>query len=249
MEKLVLGPRTRLVVVSGAGISAESGLQTFRGAGGLWEGHRVEEVASPEAFARDPALVWRFYGMRREGAAKVEPNPGHHALAKVEQALGDRFLLATQNVDGLHQRAGNRRVLPIHGSLFETRCSDCFADAFEDRKVYGPDALPRCPACGHLLRPNIVWFGESLDHRHLRAVREVFEDHRQDAVFLAVGTSGVVYPAAGIVDQARSFGARTWLVDVEPSPEFASRFHHVVRGKSGEVLPGLFDFAPAASPA
>lgn len=239
MDRLELGPNTFVVVATGAGISAESGLATFRGAGGLWEGHRVEHVASPEGFAADPELVWRFYSERRKAAAAVEPNPGHLALARLEERLGDRFLLATQNVDGLHRRAGSKRVLAIHGELFQSRCAQCFAEPFEDQKLYLSPPMPKCPACGMALRPNIVWFGEALDHRHLRQVREGFEDHRKDAVFIAVGTSGAVYPAAGFVDQARAFGAKTWLVDLDPNPDFAARFHHVVRGKSGEVLPEL----------
>jgi NAD-dependent deacetylase len=240
MDRIEIGPKTFVVVATGAGISAESGLATFRGAGGLWEGHRVEEVASPEGFAADAQLVWRFYSERRKSALAVEPNAGHLALAKLEEKLGDRFLLATQNVDGLHRRAGSKRVIAIHGELFESRCAQCFEPPFEDKQTYLEPPMPKCQVCGMALRPNIVWFGEALDHRHLRQVREAFEDHRGDCVFIAIGTSGQVYPAAGFVDQARSFGAKTWLVDLDPAHEFAARFHHVVRGKSGEVLPQLF---------
>src|SRR5262245_31541800 len=150
----------RVAVLTGAGISAESGLATFRGAGGLWEGHRVEEVATPMAFKRDPKLVWRFYNARRAGVRAVQPNPGHHALARLEQRLGDRFTLVTQNVDGLHRAAGSQRILELHGNLRRVRCTGCHQ--IEDRGTEELDELPHCGACGQLLRPDIVWFHEML---------------------------------------------------------------------------------------
>lgn len=238
MKKLELTETSRVLVLTGAGVSAESGVPTFRGTNGLWEGRRVEEVASPEGFDADAMLVWRFYSLRREGAAKVKPNPGHHALAELEQRLGDRFLLATQNVDGLHARAGSKRLVAIHGELFETRCERC-DEPFADEKTYF-DAVPKCQKCAARLRPNIVWFGEQLDHRHLRRVNHFIEDARRSLIFLAIGTSGQVYPAAGFVDAARSVGGQAWLIDADPSSEYADRFNHVVRGKSGEVLPALW---------
>jgi NAD-dependent deacetylase len=236
--RLPLTPSSRVLVLTGAGVSAESGVPTFRGLGGLWEGRRVEEVASPEGFEADPTLVWRFYSLRREGALKVAPNPGHVALAQLEAALGDRFLLATQNVDGLHARAGSKRLIAIHGELFETRCEAC-AKPFHDERTYF-DAVPTCATCGARLRPHIVWFGEMLDPGHLARVDAFISAAGRELIFLAVGTSGQVYPAAGFVDAARAAGGQCWLVDAEPSEAYAARFDHVVRGPSGLVLPSLF---------
>ena len=238
-KRLSLTPRSRVLVLTGAGVSAESGVPTFRGMDGLWEGNRVEDVASPEGFAADPNLVWRFYSLRREGALKVAPNPGHVALAKLEERLGERFLLATQNVDGLHARAGSRRLLAIHGELFQSRCERC-AVPFADQKTYF-DALPKCETCGGAIRPHIVWFGELLNPSHLEQVGAFIADSAGGELhFLAVGTSGLVYPAAGFVQLARAVGAKTWLIDAAPSREFASQFDEVIVGKSGEVLPQLW---------
>jgi NAD-dependent deacetylase len=174
-ERLRLGEDTRLLVLTGAGVSAESGIPTFRAAGGLWESHPVAQVASPVGFARDPALVWRFYSERRRKASACVPNPGHLALAALEARLGDRFLLATQNVDGLHGRAGSERLVELHGNLFLTRCSHCSAPPVADEAEHLGPELPRCPACASrgrdsLLRPHIVWFGEMLDPAHLQRV-------------------------------------------------------------------------------
>lgn len=241
MKRLRLADDALVLVLTGAGISAESGVPTFRGMNGLWEGHRVEEVASPEGFEADPALVWRFYSLRRDGAAKVAPNAGHVALAELEAGLGDRFLLVTQNVDGLHARAGSRRVLAIHGELFKSRCERC-AVPFDDAKTYF-DALPTCAQCGGAVRPHIVWFGEQLDPAHLREVERFMTRAGPKLVFLAVGTSGLVYPAAGLVERAKAVGGRAWLIDAAPSDEHAARFDEVLVGKSGELLPELF--APA----
>lgn len=239
MNRPQLGPASKVLVLTGAGVSAESGVPTFRGIGGLWEGRRVEEVASPEGFDADAKTVWRFYSLRREGAAKVAPNPGHLAIAKLEEKLGDRLLLATQNVDGLHARAGSKRMICIHGELFKTRCEQCNVP-FDDDKTYF-DAVPICPTCNSgRLRPHIVWFGEMLNPAHLAQIDDFIESAGSDLVFFAIGTSGQVYPAAGFVDAARRVGGTCWLVDVDPSVDYAARFDHVVRGKSGELLPHLF---------
>jgi NAD-dependent deacetylase len=231
---------TYLLALTGAGVSAESGLPTFRDANGLWERHRVEDVASPEGFERDPQLVWRFYSERRAGAAGCEPNAGHHALVDVERRLGERFLLVTQNVDALHPRAGSRRLLEIHGNLFRTRCSSCNRLPFDDHRQYLAE-LPRCDVCKDaLLRPDIVWFGEMLDPEHFRRIGDFLGGAEGGRlIFLAAGTSGAVYPAAGMVDLAARAGAETWLVNAEPADN-AARFQHFVRGKSTEVLPSLF---------
>ncbi len=242
MKRLQLDDQTRVLVLTGAGVSAESGVPTFRGMNGLWEGHQVEEVASPEGFAADPELVWRFYSLRRDGASKVQPNPGHHALARLEAALGERFLLVTQNVDGLHARAGSRRMLAIHGELFQSRCEQC-AQPFADAHTYFARPLPTCATCGRAIRPHIVWFGEMLDPAHLEQVYRFIDEAGPKLVFLAIGTSGQVYPASGLVDAAHAVGGKTWLIDAAPSEGYAARFDELVIGKSGEVLPPLF-FGP-----
>jgi NAD-dependent deacetylase len=202
----------------------------------------VEQVASPQGFAADPALVWRFYSGRRRKARTCEPNPGHRALVAMEERLGDRFLLATQNVDGLHGRAGSRRLLELHGNLFLSRCARCDRAPFPDERAHG--GVPRCEVCGTgLLRPHIVWFGEWLDPAHLERIEAFMREARAGRfVFLAVGTSGLVYPAAGLVSAARRAGAETWLVNAEP-PENSLLFDHVVEGQSGRVLPEFWSWA------
>ncbi|HSD25769.1 MAG TPA: NAD-dependent deacylase [Vicinamibacteria bacterium] len=237
---------TRLLVLTGAGVSAESGVPTFRDAGGLWENHPVEQVATPEGFEEDPRLVWRFYSERRRRAKTVAPNAGHAALADAESRMGDRFLLVTQNVDGLHRRAGSVRLVEIHGNLFETRCAGCRREPFPDELEYLGDP-PRCEECAAhgrrgLLRPAVVWFGEVLDPMRLQRVSAFVDEARGSRlVFLAVGTSGLVYPAAGMVLQARAAGAEAWLVNTEPSDNVRA-FHHFVQGPSGQVLPSLFEW-------
>lgn len=246
-DRIALDEDTWLLVLTGAGVSAESGVPTFRDSNGLWESHRVEDVASPEGFARDPLLVWRFYGERRKAAAGVEPNEGHRALVRAEKKLGDRFLLATQNVDGLHTRAGSERVVEMHGTLFKTRCSRCDRPPFEDQDTY-ENAVPGCGKCQRpgstaLLRPHIVWFGEMLDPADLHRIERFAQSAASSGgklVFLAAGTSGNVFPAAGLVDAARKLGADTWLVNAEPA-ENTRRFAHFARGPSGTLLPALLD--------
>jgi NAD-dependent deacetylase len=230
----ILRSARRVAVLTGAGISAESGLGTFRGAGGLWEGHRVEDVATPSAFRRNPELVWRFYNMRRAALARVQPNAGHHALVALERRHGpEAFALVTQNVDGLHQEAGNRSVLEIHGTLRHTRCTGCHSIA--DRGTEPLAEMPACAGCGGLLRPNVVWFEEPLPH--------VVWKQAEDAVaecdcFLVVGTSAVVYPAAGLIDLARREGATVVEVNVTPS-QASSRVDVLLLGPSGSLLPEL----------
>jgi NAD-dependent deacetylase len=223
----ILRPVTRLAVLTGAGISAESGLATFRGAGGLWEGHRVEEVATPRAFARDPRLVWRFYNLRRANLAQVAPNPGHHALVELERRLGDGFTLITQNVDGLHQLAGSQNVLEIHGAIRRVRCTRC--EIVEDRDTEPLDELPACTACGHLLRPDVVWFEEALPPR----IWARGESAVQRAECLLV-----VYPAAGLIDTARAWNAKVIEVNLDATPASAD-VDVSLRGPSGKVLPEL----------
>jgi NAD-dependent protein deacetylase/lipoamidase len=228
----------RVAVMTGAGVSAESGLATFRGAGGLWEGHRVEEVATPTAFRRDPRLVWRFYNARRANLRTVRPNPGHIALVALEDRLGpERFTLITQNVDGLHQAAGSRRVLELHGSLARVRCTGC--GAVEDRGAEALDELPRCAACGGLLRPDVVWFEEALPYDTWREAEAAVG---RCQCFVVVGTSAVVYPAAGLIHQAKLDGAR--VIEVNVTATEASRLVDVgLYGPSGQILPRLVEFS------
>jgi NAD-dependent deacetylase len=200
-----------LVILTGAGISAESGLATFRGADGLWEGHRVEDVATPEAFRRDPARVQAFYDARRARLAKVEPNAAHRALARLDSEWPGELLIVTQNVDDLHERAGARRLLHMHGELKSAWCLGCDSRMpWEGDLSSGPD----CPACGEprRLRPDIVWFGE-MPYDMERIDRALLGCDR----FVSIGTSGAVYPAAGFVQTARYAGARTLELNLEPS--------------------------------
>jgi len=235
LGKIVVGVGDRVFVLTGAGISAESGLPTFRASDGLWAGHRVEDVCTPEALELNPALVWQFYSERRAQGAKAEPNPGHIALAELEANLGDRFFLCTQNVDDLHERAGSKRLVHMHGELAKSRCEDeCGLPAVEDHSVYKSlDEVGRCE-CGARLRPHIVFFGE-IPLQMDRIQREI----ARATLMVVVGTSGSVYPAANFVHWARQGGARTVYIGPEP-PLNAHAFTNVVEGKAGEVLPGLF---------
>ncbi len=230
-----LSSEDRLFVMTGAGVSAESGLATFRGAGGLWNGHRIEEVATPEAWHANPELVWRFYSMRRRDAMAAKPNAGHLALAAVEEKIGDRFYLCTQNVDDLHERAGSRRVHHMHGSLFQSCCVRCEVP-FPDKALYArtEDKLPECPDCGARVRPRIVWFGEvPLD------MDDIYRELDRATVVLVVGTSGSVYPAAGFVTLANRRSIRPVYVGPE-EPLNADAFGEIVLGTAAEVLPRLF---------
>jgi NAD-dependent protein deacetylase/lipoamidase len=229
---LVISPTDRIFVLTGAGVSAESGIPTFRGVNGLWRNYRIEEVASPDAWRHDPRLVWEFYSMRRRVAAAAKPNPAHFALAKLEQSLGDRLFLCTQNVDDLHEQAGSQRVVHMHGELFKSRCDTCSRPPFTDTNTYDPPAeLPLCD-CGGIIRPHICWFGEvpfGLD-RIFRALNEC-------TVFTAVGTSGVVEPAASFVAHVGG-RVRTIYVGAE-EPANLSAFTECHLGKAGEMLPKL----------
>lgn len=221
----------RVAVVTGAGVSAESGVPTFRGAGGLWNNFRAEDLATPEAFRRDPGLVWEWYEWRRGLIAKCEPNEGHRALVRLERAKPE-FWLATQNVDGLHELAGSRRIGRIHGSIWVVRCLAC-GDERERREPFG-ELPPRCD-CGGLLRPGVVWFGEALPEREwLRAEQAA----RECEVMLVAGTSAAVYPAAGLAPLAKRGGARVIEVNLEAtalSPMADAALH----GKSSEILKEL----------
>jgi NAD-dependent deacetylase len=233
-----ISPTDRLFVLTGAGISAESGLPTFRASDGLWAGHRVEDVCTPEALDQNPELVWQFYSERRAQGARANPNPAHTALADLEQKLGDRFFLCTQNVDDLHERAGSVRLVHMHGELAKSRCErECGRPPIEDRAIYNSLSEVGHCACGARLRPHIVFFGE-IPLEMDRIQREI----SRATLMLVVGTSGSVYPAANFVHWARQGGARTVYVGPE-HPLNAHAFTNVVEGKAGEVLPGLFALA------
>jgi NAD-dependent deacetylase len=222
----------RVCVLTGAGVSAESGVNTFRGAGGLWEGHRVEDVATPGAFALNPELVWKFYNARRAALRSVKPNPGHEALVSLERRWGTgKFTLATQNVDGLHHAAGSKSVLELHGSIRRVRCTGCLR--VEDRGLEALPDLPECGECGALLRPDVVWFHEMLPEAVWRAAAAALG---ACGCLLVVGTSAVVYPAAGLIDAAVDAGKP--VIEVNPEPA-ASGDVIRLRGPSGEVLPRL----------
>lgn len=219
----------RIVVLTGAGISAESGVPTFRDADGLWEGHRVEDVATPEGFEADPDLVLRFYDERRRSIAAVSPNAAHVALARLEEVLGEDLLVVTQNVDDLHERAGSRNLVHMHGELRRALCVQCGA-----RPHWTGDLLgrPACPACGErMLRPDVVWFGE-LPYELDRIEEAVVACD----VFVSIGTSGAVYPAAGYVALAAAFGARTVELTLVPSDAIVP-FDDVRPGAATEVVP------------
>ncbi len=230
-----IGADDRVFVLTGAGISAESGIATFRDSDGLWQGVRVEDVATPEAWRRNPRQVWDFYSMRRQGAIDKQPNPAHVALARLESTLGDRLLICTQNVDDLHEQAGSTRVLHMHGNLFQSRCDSCGRPPFNDRRTYEGE-LPKCPACGGAVRPHICWFGEIPFH-----LDRLYRELEFCTIFVAVGTSGVVHPAAGFVAQAKLKGVvRTTCYVGREEPANRILFNQVVLGNAGEVLPGLF---------
>lgn len=221
-----------VAVLTGAGISAESGVPTFRGDGGLWKQFRAVDLATPEAFSRDPKLVWEFYNWRRELLAPLKPNPGHFALAEIER-LVPKFTLITQNIDGLHRVAGSRNMLELHGNIWWVRCTSC-GGLVEDRRMPLPE-LPACESCGALLRPHVVWFGEMLDPEVLNGA---FEAISSCDLMIVVGTSGTVQPAASMGVQAKRGGATVAEVNLEPTP-YSDVYHISISGKSGEILPQL----------
>ena len=227
----------RVFVLTGAGVSAESGIPTFRGAGGLWRNYRVEEVASPSAWRRDPQLVWEFYSMRRRVAAGASPNPAHFALARLEEQIGDHLFLCTQNVDDLHERAGSRRVVHMHGELFRSRCERCGRPAFPDRSTYEPPTeIQRCE-CGGRFRPHICWFGEMPYE-----MERIFEALKACTIFVGIGTSGVVEPAASLVAGAAGRAQTIYVGPEEPANR--ASFDQCYLGKAGELLPTLFAIEP-----
>ena len=228
-----------VVVLTGAGISAESGIQTFRASDGLWENHRVEDVASPEGFERDPDLVLDFYNQRRAGllSPEIQPNPAHEALAYLEREMrgnGQSFLLVTQNIDDLHERGGSVNLRHMHGELLKIRCQECASLEATDVDTTQTSACSSCGAVGQM-RPHIVWFGEMPLY-----MDEIYQALEQCDLFLSIGTSGNVYPAAGFVEVANRAGAETIEINLEPSAVHTSFDRHV-EGKAGEALPGFVE--------
>jgi NAD-dependent deacetylase len=223
----------KIVVLTGAGISAESGLETFRASDGLWENHRVEDVATPEGFDQDPDLVQRFYDMRRAGILAASPNPAHDALARLDREWDGDLLIVTQNIDDLHERAGAAHVLHMHGEGLSVWCTIC------DARHRWTGALidnPPCPSCGaHALRPDIVWFGE-MPYR----MDAIFDALRETDLFVSIGTSGAVYPAAGFVQQARECGAQTLELNLERS-QGSHWFHETRLGAASVTVPAWVD--------
>ena len=228
----------RITVMTGAGVSAASGVPTFRGPGGLWRDFRPEELATAGAFARDPRLVWEWYAWRRELVARAHPNRAHAVLAEWSRRF-ERFTLITQNVDGLHERAGTRTVVRYHGSLWELRCWDACAaspERWNDDAVPFAELPPRCPHCGGLARPGVVWFGEGIPADALRAASEAASCD----LFLAIGTSAMVYPAAGLAAEAAARGAFTVEINPEATPATAA-VDLAIPGPAEQVLDSVED--------
>jgi NAD-dependent deacetylase len=229
-------------VLTGAGISAESGVPTFRGADGLWKNHAATDLATPQAFQRNPALVWEWYHWRQALISKAEPNPAHHALVRLEKRSA-KFLLLTQNVDNLHKRAGSRNVLELHGNIFRIRCVQCGAiGVLSDEPEKTKREMPVCE-CGALLRPDVVWFGEAIPHNIWQAALEFLSTAD---VALICGTSAVVWPAAAIPEIAKQSGVKTIEINLEPTP-VTNLVDVSISGKAGEILPQIVQTLNAKS--
>ena len=229
----ILKSATSVTVLTGAGVSQESGLRTFRDAQtGFWAQYRPEDLATPEAFERDPKLVWDWYTMRREKIKEVKPNPGHYALVQMDR-LFPNFTLITQNVDGLHQQAGSKAVIELHGNIQEVKCSRCREIALQwDEKT---ENVPTCAKCGGLLRPNVIWFGESLPGQALVNAAEAASNCD---VFFSIGTSGLVQPAASLAIAAKNSNAIVVQVNLDATP-VSPKVDYILVGKSGEILPEI----------
>lgn len=222
-----------ITILTGAGISADSGVPTFRGAEGLWRTYRAEDLATPEAFARNPRLVWEWYNWRRELIATKQPNPAHLALAKLEHRRPETFWLITQNVDGLHRAAGSQRLSEIHGNIWKVRCTGCGLIA--DNREVPLLILPTCRQCGELLRPHIVWFGEPLQEEDLRRCDEAL---RACDLLLVIGTSGVVYPAASFTSVAKEVGALVIEINLESTAQ-SNLVDLSLQGRAKDLVPLL----------
>lgn len=231
---LWLANSERLTVLTGAGVSAESGVPTFRGEDGLWQGFRATDLATPQAFARDAKLVWKFYNWRRELLAPLHPNPAHRALVRLEEKV-PHFSLITQNIDDLHRRAGSNNIIELHGNIWLVRCTGCQL-VNRNEQVPLPE-LPSCSECGDLLRPHVVWFGEQLEPTILElAVAEA----RSCDTMLVIGTSAVVQPAASLALIAQEGGARVVEINLESTP-YSRQLDLALQGKAGEILPEIVE--------
>jgi NAD-dependent deacetylase len=231
--RTVLQRARSIAVLTGAGVSAESGIPTFRANGGLWNTFRVEDVATPEAFARNPTLVWEFYEQRRRSMAAARPNEGHLALVALEQRV-PRFTLITQNIDGLHDAAGSRNIIKLHGDIWHVRCLSCGVEREERGRI---DAFPPRCACGGMLRPAVVWFGEQLPEGALKSASRAA---KSADVLIVAGTSAQVYPAAGLIPLALSAGAK--VIEINPEEtDYSDSVHVALRGPSAEILPSLVE--------
>ena len=226
---------SRIVVLTGAGISAESGVPTFRGKEGLWGKFRPEELATMDAFMANPEIVWEWYNWRRDLMGKVEPNLGHHAITDLEK-LSEKFTLITQNVDGLHQIAQTKNILELHGNIYRNKCVQC-NKIFEETIEIDPSNIPNCHLCGGKIRPDIVWFGEMLDRR---IIDQAFADSENSEIFFSVGTSAVVHPAASLPITAKQSGAILVEINMETTP-LTSYADYFIEGKSGVILPKIIE--------
>lgn len=231
----IFSKTTRIVVLTGAGVSAESGMPTFRGEDGWWRNYRAEELATPHAFAKDPKLVWEWYDMRRKIIHDCLPNPAHDTIAEMEKYF-DEFRLITQNVDGLHDRAGSKNIIELHGNLWRVRCEE-EGKKFDFMEVPLKDVPPKCK-CGALIRPDVVWFGEAMPVQETEAA---FQAAQSCNVLFVIGTSGIVQPAASIPMVAKQSGAKLIEVNLDPTP-FSSLADFSLLGKAGETLPKLWEF-------
>jgi len=238
IKQLKISSYKNIVVLTGAGISVASGLRTYRGPNGMWEEGDTARVSHVDILLTEPELVWKFFGPLKQQILSSQPNPAHMALAKLEEKLSDdqKLTLVTQNIDGLHTRAGNLDVLEMHGSLMRTRCSnnECKLKSFADETVY--TVKPSCPECGNMLRPDIVFFGEEIP---LDALWRIKMALRSVDLFIAIGTSGTVSPAAGFVSSAKYVGASTILVNLEDMDPPNSAFDEEILGRAEETLPQL----------
>ena len=236
LTNLNLPENASIVILTGAGISAESGLQTFRASDGLWEGHRVEDVATPEAFARDPKMVHEFYNMRRKSVLEAQPNAAHKSLAELENKWAGDVLVVTQNIDDLHERGGSESLIHMHGEALKVFCTNCSSN-FGQKHIWRKALSQKdtCPNCGYSsgLRPDIVWFGEMPYE-----MDRIFDALGNCDLFISIGTSGHVYPAAGFVQHARASGAFTIECNLEPS-NVASSFHHHITGPATKTVSAL----------
>ena len=221
-----------VTVVTGAGISAESGVPTFRGKDGIWENQKVEELASPQTLINNPDLFWKFYGWRKKLITEVKPNLGHYALVDFER-IYEEFLLVTQNVDNLHREAGNEKIVELHGNIFRTKCSEC--DKTHDDPINEGDKIPVCKNCGGPLRPDVVLFGENLQEKNLRIAQEAAAGSE---IFFSVGTSSIVEPAASLPYLAKANGSYIVEINPEETP-LSEHADECLRGLTGKVLPAL----------